>query len=39
MTLYTFDDFAREHADVIDRMSPGTLDAIASGRLVAQTGV
>lgn len=31
MTLYTFDDFVHEHADIIERMSPGSLASVASG--------
>lgn len=38
MTLYTFDDFVHEHADVIDRMSPSTLAAVASGRSTFSRG-
>jgi hypothetical protein len=31
MTTYTFDDFVRDHADIIERMSPGSLASVASG--------
>lgn len=32
MTIYTLDDFLRDNADILHRMSDGTFAAIASGQ-------